>query len=140
MPSWYLASAGIPINSSNNSSKNYYFYHYYYRKKKIKSFVAKNFVITITVNIQVKQQLEDTEQDYSRLQETPFVTHLGITLGDLKWAADMATSRSFAIPKGLGGTALEVCLLCCRHITNMFCTMLTVVHAIVCGCSVSNVF
>lgn len=57
--------------------------------------------------IQVKQQLVDTEQDYERLRNTPFVTSLGITLGDLKWAADMATSRSFAIPKGLGGDCIS---------------------------------
>lgn len=61
----------------------------------------------IAVVIQVKQQLVDTEQDYARLENTPFVTSLGISLGDLKWAADMATSRSFAIPKGLGGDCIS---------------------------------
>ncbi|KAL3158709.1 hypothetical protein ABBQ32_011447 [Trebouxia sp. C0010 RCD-2024] len=50
---------------------------------------------------QVKQQLLDTESDYDRLQNTPMVTSLGVTLDDLIWAADMSNSRSFAIPKGL---------------------------------------
>lgn len=95
--------------------------------------------IIVAIVVQVKQQLVDTEQDYDRLQNTPFVTRLGITLGDLKWAADMATSRSFAVPKGLGGTALEVCLLCYRHITNIFCMMLTTVHSIVRLCFAASI-
>lgn len=55
----------------------------------------------------MKQQLADTERDYDRLQNTPFVTTLDITLDDLIWAADMSNSRSFAIPKGLGGVTLR---------------------------------
>ncbi|KAL3135541.1 hypothetical protein ABBQ38_006018 [Trebouxia sp. C0009 RCD-2024] len=50
---------------------------------------------------QVKQELSDTESDYDRLQNTPFVTSLDVTLDDLIWAADMSNSRSFAIPKDL---------------------------------------
>ena len=53
--------------------------------------------------MQVKQQLLDTEQDFDRLQNTPLVTSLDITLEDLIWASDIVTSRSFAIPKQLGG-------------------------------------
>lgn len=44
----------------------------------------------------------DTEQDYDRVQNTPLATTLDLTLEDLTWAADMATSRSFGIPKQLG--------------------------------------
>ena len=44
----------------------------------------------------------DTEQEYDRLQNTPLATTLDLTLEDLTWAADMATSRSFGIPKQLG--------------------------------------
>ena len=74
------------------------------------------------IAIQVKQQLLDTEQDYDQLKSTPFVTSLGITLEDLKWATDMSTSRSFVIPKGLGGTKWQrhVCLLWFQQ--DLYCT------------------
>ena len=59
---------------------------------------------------QVKQQLSDTESDYDRLQNTPFVTSLDVTLDDLIWAGDIANSRSFSIPKGLGEIAPRAAL------------------------------
>ena len=76
------------------------------------------------VALQVKQQLLDTEQDYDQLQNTPFVTSLGITLDDLKWAADMTTSRAFAVPKGLGGARgqLKVCLPLCMMLRKVHCS------------------
>ncbi|KAL0044789.1 hypothetical protein WJX82_009632 [Trebouxia sp. C0006] len=48
---------------------------------------------------QIKQQLADITDDYRRLQSTPLVSDLDISLEDLIWASDMVTSRSFVFPK-----------------------------------------
>ncbi|KAL0024826.1 hypothetical protein WJX79_002354 [Trebouxia sp. C0005] len=48
---------------------------------------------------QIKQQLADVTDDYRRLQSTPLVKDLDISLQDLVWASDMVTSRSFVYPK-----------------------------------------
>ncbi|DBB01977.1 TPA: hypothetical protein ACH3X1_000563 [Trebouxia sp. C0004] len=48
---------------------------------------------------QIKQQLADITDDYGRLQSTPLVHDLDISLQDLVWASDMVTSRSFVYPK-----------------------------------------
>lgn len=74
------------------------------------------------IALQVKQELSDTESDYDRLQNTPFVTSLDVTLDDLIWAADMSNSRSFAIPKDLGELALRTAL---PTVTNSRCQCIT---------------
>lgn len=48
---------------------------------------------------QVRQQSDTIQQAYKRLQSTPMVVKLGLTLEELVWAVDVVTSRSFAIPK-----------------------------------------
>lgn len=64
--------------------------------------------------LQIKQQLSDIKDDYSRLQSTALAQELDITLQDLIWASDMVTSRSFAFPKQLGGSSFSPCVLA-RH-------------------------
>ena len=70
--------------------------------------------------LQIKQQLADIKDDYSRLQSTSFATQLDVTLQDLVWASDMVTSRSFAFPKQLGAISpcLATLILLCRVCIN----------------------
>ena len=58
--------------------------------------------LSLSVALQIKQQLADITDDYRRLQSEPLANDLDITLQDLIWASDIVTSRSFVFPKQEG--------------------------------------
>ena len=50
-------------------------------------------------SVQVQKQHNAIQASYKRLQRTPSVSKLNITLQELIWAVNVATSRQIAIPK-----------------------------------------
>ena len=52
--------------------------------------------------LQAKQQLDDIQELYWKLQSSGLVTELNSTLEELVWASDIVRSRAFAISKREG--------------------------------------
>lgn len=57
--------------------------------------------------LQAKQQLDDIQELYWKLQSSGIVTELNSTLEELVWASDIVRSRAFAIAKRDGALALS---------------------------------
>ena len=52
--------------------------------------------------LQVKQEMDELQEVYWKLQSSPLVTQLNTTFDEFVWASDMVRSRAFAIAKSEG--------------------------------------